>query len=264
MSLIHPSPPPGFFGRGDPAPFCVVREAGHSPLVLICDHASCTVPEPLHLLGLPQATLETHIGWDIGAAAVARLLAEALDAVLILQSYSRLVIDCNRPLSTPASIAEISDGIPIPGNAALTNLEAERRAAAIFTPYHDRIGLELDTRGTQQRPSVLVSMHSFTPVFQGFVRPWHIGTLYNRDPRVARVLMSELRADSTLVIGDNEPYAASDTTDFAIPQHGERRRLPHVGIEIRQDLISDQSGQELWARRLAKALGRSVETLAAG
>jgi predicted N-formylglutamate amidohydrolase len=230
--------------------------------VLICDHASCAVPEPLHLLGLAQATLETHIGWDIGAAAVARLLAEALDAVLILQSYSRLVIDCNRPLSTPASIVEISDGIPIPGNAALTGLEAERRAAAIFMPYHDRIRLELDTRRTQQRPSVLVSMHSFTPVFQGFVRPWHIGTLYNRDPRVARVLMSELRADPTLVIGDNEPYAASDTTDFAIPQHGERRRLPHVGIEIRQDLIADRSGQELWARLLAKSLGRSLESLA--
>jgi predicted N-formylglutamate amidohydrolase len=206
--------------------------------------------------------LQTHIGWDIGAAEVAQLLAKQLDAVLILQSYSRLVIDCNRLLNSPGSIALVSDNIPIPGNAALTSLDAEQRAAAIFSPYHDRIRLELDTRGAQQRPTVLVSVHSFTPVFQGFVRPWHVGTLYNRDPRVARALMRELRADPTLVVGDNEPYAASDATDFAIPQHAELRRLPHVGIEIRQDLIGDRAGQQLWARRLAEALTRSLESSA--
>jgi predicted N-formylglutamate amidohydrolase len=220
------------------------------------------VPARLRSLGLDQATLQTHIGWDIGAAAVARLLAHSLDAVLVLQSYSRLVIDCNRPLNSPASIAPISDTIPIPGNAALTSVEAEQRAAAIFTPYHERIGLELDNRGALQRPAVLVSLHSFTPVFQGFVRPWHVGTLYHRDARLARALMSELRTEPGLVVGDNEPYAASDTTDFAIPQHGELRQLLHVGIEIRQDLIDGGTGQQQWAHRLAIALDRSLESLA--
>jgi predicted N-formylglutamate amidohydrolase len=211
---------------------------------------------------LEPAILQTHIGWDIGAAELARLLATSLDAVLVLQSYSRLVIDCNRPLNSVASIAPISDTVPIPGNEAVSSEEAEQRAAAIFTPYHERIRFELDHREALQRPAVLVSVHSFTPVFQGFVRPWDVGTLYHRDPRLAQALMRELRTDAALVVGDNEPYAASDATDFAIPQHGELRQLLHVGIEIRQDLISEEAGQQQWARRLALALSRSVESLA--
>jgi predicted N-formylglutamate amidohydrolase len=263
VSATRPSPPPDFLGTGDPPPFRVVCEAGRSPFVLICDHASCLVPRALRSLGLEPATLQTHIGWDIGAAEVARLLANSLDAVLILQSYSRLVIDCNRPLNSPASIAPISDTIPIPANAAVSREEAQQRAAAIFTPYHERIRLELDRRGAVQRAAVLVSIHSFTPVFQGFVRPWHVGTLYNRDPRLAQALMHELATDPALVVGDNEPYAASDATDFAIPQHGELRQLLHVGIEVRQDLISEETGQQQWARRLALALNRSLQSLAA-
>ena len=256
--MIRPPPPAPLLGPDDPPPFRVICAGGRSPFLLICDHASCAIPASLGALGLDSATLRTHVGWDIGAAEVAQALANLLDAVLVLQSYSRLVIDCNRPLGTPASIAVVSDNIPIPGNAALTSFEATQRAQAIFKPYHERIGLELDTRHTQQRPAVLVSVHSFTPVFQGFVRPWHVGTLYNRDSRLAQVLMRELRTDPSLVVGDNEPYAASDATDFAIPQHGEARQLPHVGIEIRQDLIADGPGQELWARQLAAALGRSL------
>jgi predicted N-formylglutamate amidohydrolase len=264
MSPIRPLLNSGFLGPHDPPPFQVVGETGRSAFLLICDHASCRVPEPLNQLGLDPATLQTHIGWDLGAAVVAQLLSAALDAVLVLQSYSRLVIDCNRPLGSSASIATSSDNVAIPGNLALTPLEAEQRAAAIFKPYHDRIGLELNRRSAQQRPAVLVSVHSFTPVFQGFVRPWHVGTLYNRDPRLARALMRELRADSSLVVGDNEPYAASDNTDFAIPQHGELRQVAHVGIEIRQDLIGDQVGQAHWAARLSAALSRSLASLADG
>ena len=262
VSLSPLQPLAGLLGPDDPPPYRVVCEAGRSAFVLICDHASCTVPARLGLLGLDEATLRTHIGWDLGAAEVARMLALALDAVLILQSYSRLVIDCNRPLASPASIASVSDAIAIPGNAGLTAPEAEQRAAAIFTPYHDRIRRELDARAARQRATVLVSVHSFTPVFQGFVRPWHVGTLYNRDPRLARALMQELRTEAALVVGDNEPYAASDATDFAIPQHGELRELLHVGIEIRQDLIAEGAAQRDWAQRLAEALRRSLVSLA--
>jgi predicted N-formylglutamate amidohydrolase len=264
VSLSRPHPHADVLGPGDPPPYRVVGEAGRSPFVLVCDHASCTVPASLHSLGLDEATLRTHIGWDLGAAKVAEMLARALDAFLILQNYSRLVIDCNRPLMSPASIAPVSDNIPIPGNASLTKLDAEQRASAIFTPYHDRIRQEIDTRSGRHQPSVLVSVHSFTPVFQGFVRPWQVGTLYHRDPRLARALMQELRVDSELVVGDNEPYAASDTTDYAIPQHGEMRALLHVGIEIRQDLIAHLPEQQAWAHRLAEALRRSIEHLAPG
>lgn len=261
MSLSPPQLQAGLLGPDDPPPYRVVCEAGGSPFLLICDHASCTVPASLSLLGLDEATLQTHIGWDLGAAEIARMLALALDAVLILQSYSRLVIDCNRPLGSPASIALISDNVPIPGNASLSALDAEQRAAAIFTPYHDRIRRELNGRAARQQPAVLVSVHSFTPVFQGFVRPWHAGTLYHRDPRLAHALMQQLRTEAALVVGDNEPYAASDTTDFAIPQHGELRELLHVGIEIRQDLIAEAAGQRQWAQRLAEGLRHALDSL---
>jgi predicted N-formylglutamate amidohydrolase len=240
-----------------------VAATSDSPFLLICDHASSAVPAALHSLGLDPADLQKHIGWDIGAAQVARLLATRLGAFLILQNYSRLVIDCNRPLTSPDSIATMSDGILIPDNASLSKADAEGRAAAIFWPYHDRIRLELDERLARQQAAVLVSMHSFTPVFKGFVRPWHAGVLYNRDPRLARALRHALASDTQLVIGDNEPYAASDTTDYAIPQHGEGRQVLHVGVEIRQDLIAHAAGQAEWAIRMEKALISALATVAA-
>jgi predicted N-formylglutamate amidohydrolase len=195
-----------------------------------------------------------HIAWDIGAAEVAIRLAAALDAVAILQTYSRLVIDCNRRPGIPASIVRISESTRIPGNEIVTIEEAAAREREIFRPYHDRIRTELDTRQAQGRPSVLISVHSFTPRFHGNQRPWHAGVLYNRDARLARELLQRLRAEPGLVIGDNEPYSVGDTTDYTIPEHGERRGLPHVGIELRQDLISAEAGQSEWAERLARAL----------
>jgi predicted N-formylglutamate amidohydrolase len=195
---------------------------------------------------------------------VARLLAARLGAFLILQNYSRLVIDCNRPLTSPDSIAVASDGIAIPGNVGLSRADAEQRAAAIFVPYHDRIRLEIDERLNRGQATVLVSIHSFTPVFNGFVRPWHAGTLYNRDARLANALRQALAIEKPLVIGDNEPYAASDMTDYAIPQHGEKRQLLHVGVEIRQDLIAGAEGQHQWAERMEHGLISALEAVAAG
>ena len=128
-------------------------------------------------------------------------------------------------------------------------------ALAIFDPYHRRIDQIIDQRLHEGRPTVLVSLHSFTPVYAGIARPWHIGTLYHRDRTLPPLLLKALRAESDLVVGDNEPYAVSDETDYTVPVHGEMRGLPNTGIEIRQDLISDQAGEKEWADRLARILG---------
>ncbi|WP_211161774.1 N-formylglutamate amidohydrolase [Xanthomonas campestris] len=241
-------------GAGDPAPFTVHNAQAASPWLLIADHAGQRVPARLANLGLPQVELDRHIGWDIGIAQVTRLLAEALDAVAIAQTYSRLVIDCNRPDGAASRMPEISDGTTVPGNLQLTPAERQQRIDAIFAPYHGRIAAELDARAARRQPTLLVSMHSFTPLMAGQARPWHAGVLYHRDTRLAHRLLDALRAEPDLVIGDNQPYAVSDATDYAIPVYGEGRGLPHVELEIRQDLIADTAGQTAWAQRLARLL----------
>ncbi|MET0655140.1 MAG: N-formylglutamate amidohydrolase, partial [Pseudoxanthomonas sp.] len=192
-------------GSDDPAPFSVHRAHGDSPFVLIADHAGQAIPARLGDLGLSRAELDRHIGWDIGIAGVTERLAGKLDAFAILQNYSRLVIDCNRPLQAPGSIVEVSDGTRIPGNQGLDDEAKTVRALEIFAPYHARITQELDRRSEHAAAPVLVSMHSFTPVFAGFVRPWHAGVLYHRDARLARALRDALRAEPGLEVGDNEP-----------------------------------------------------------
>ncbi len=179
----------------------------------------------------------------------------------MLQRYSRLVIDCNRPLDAADSIAPRSERTVIPGNQDVGAGAAEERARAIFHPYHDDIRSALDQRQAMGRPTVLVAMHSFTPVFLDEARPWHVGVLYNRDARVARPLLRALRDEGDLVVGDNEPYAVSDATDYSIVNHGERRGLPHVELEIRQDLIATAQGQDAWAERLARLLPAAIQAI---
>ena len=253
--------PATLLGADDPAPFTVHRAHGDSPFVLIADHAGQRIPARLGDLGLAQAELDRHIGWDIGIAGLAERLSEKLDAFAILQTYSRLVIDCNRPLEAPGSIVAVSDGTAIPGNEGLDDDAKTARALEIFAPYHARITQELDRRSEESPAPVLISLHSFTPVFAGFVRPWHTGVLYHRDTRLAHALRDALRAEAGLVVGDNEPYAVSDASDFAVPVHGEQRGLLHVELEIRQDLIADTAGQEEWAERLARILPKLLPDL---
>ncbi len=212
------------------------------------------MPRKLASLGVSAADLGRHIAWDIGAAAVTIKLAATLDAFAILQRYSRLVIDCNRRPGVPTSIVRLSESTRIPGNEHVTVEEAAEREREIFRPYHERIQIELDARQRQRRPTILISVHSFTPRFHGNPRRWHAGVLYNRDPRLAVELLRRLRAEPGLVIGDNEPYSVSDATDYTIPVHGEQRGLMHVGIELRQDLITAEQGQREWTERLARAL----------
>ena len=232
-----------------------------SPFLFTCDHYGRIIPRALGDLGVPEAELTRHIAWDIGIAGVAEGLSDHLGAHLVAQRYSRLVIDCNRPPGVASSIPLISEATEIPGNEGLTTESQEARRREIFDPYHRRISEIIDARRHRRQPTVLVSLHSFTPVYAGVSRPWHVGALYNRERRLAPLLLQHLRAEGDLIVGDNEPYAATDQTDYTIPVHGEMRGLVNTGIEIRQDLIGDQSGQKQWAERLARILAAIEETL---
>src|SRR5437660_4904328 len=247
-------------GSDDVPPVLEDNAACASPFLLTCDHYGRAIPRSLGDLGLPAGELTRHIAWDPGIAGVADALSKHLGAHLIAQRYSRLVIDCNRPPDAFSCIPRISEATVIPGNEGLARDAAELRRRAVFDPYHRRIGEVIDRRLRDGVPSVLVSLHSFTAVYAGIARPWHIGTLYHRDTRLPPLLLKLLREEGELVVGDNEPYAVSDETDYTIPVHGQARGLMNTGIEIRQDLIGDPAGEKTWADRLARILGE-VETM---
>ena len=255
--------PDNLLAADEPVPATVHNENGRSPFLIVADHAGNFVPRSLGRLGIPEAELERHIAWDIGIAAVCRLLADGLDATLVQQNYSRLVIDCNRVPESETSIPEISELTPVPGNIGLSEDQKAARESEIFRPYHDRIESELERRRQSGRPVALIAMHSFTPVFKGAARPWHAGVLYNRDPRFAHILMALLKREKGFVIGDNEPYSVTDASDYTIPVHGERRGLYHVAIEIRQDLIAEVPGQQAWGVLLARLLPQAYHGLMA-
>lgn len=236
----------------------VLNADGRSAFLLVADHAGNRIPRALGDLGLDAAERERHIAWDFGIAGVCRSLSARLDATLVHQNYSRLVIDCNRPPGTPQSIPEASDGTLVPGNRGLDAAERRRREAEIFHPYHARIAAELERRKATGRPAVLIAMHSFTPVFDGLRRPWHVGVLHGRDSRLAHALLGVLRHEDGLTVGDNEPYDVSDATDWTIPVHGEQGGILHAGIEIRQDLIAGADDQAAWGARLAGLLPRAL------
>lgn len=238
----------------EPPAFTMERPQGRSEFLLVCDHASRLVPHSLGSLGLDDTQLASHIAWDIGAAGVAKRLSTALDATLLLQSYSRLVIDCNRPPGSASSIPTQSEYVRIAANEGLTVAATAARVAEIFAPYHDAISTVLEQRRLAGTRTLLVSIHSFTPVYLGQTRPWKVGLMYRDDQRLGRALLESLRQDNSLHAGENQPYAISNDTDYTIPVHAEARRLPHVGIEIRQDLITDTHGQQEWATRLAELL----------
>ena len=252
LKSVPPSAP--LLAGDDPEPVLDRQADGSSPFVFTCDHYGRLIPRALGDLGLDDGERQRHIAWDIGIAGVAEQVSAALNAHLIAQRYSRLVIDCNRPPAAASSVPPISEATAIPGNQGITQDAADERRRLIFEPYHRRIAEVLDRRVRDGKPTIIVSLHSFTPIYTGVARPWHIGTLYHRDHRLPKLLLRELRAEPELVVGDNQPYAVSDATDYTIPVHGEARGLINTGIEIRQDLITDESGQRQWAERLIRIL----------
>lgn len=242
----------------DPPVFQVDRAHGRSPILLTCDHSGRAIPRRLARLGLSEAVLDSHVAWDLGVAELGRKLAALLDAFLIVHGYSRLVIDANRPPGAPDSIATISERTRVAANEALSSREVRRRVDEIFEPYHRRIRDELDDRAARSSPCILVALHTFTPIYLGEARPWHAGVLYGRDVRLARLVLEALRRNEALVVGDNEPYSVSDDTDYTIVVHGEQRGIPHVELEVRQDLLTRESDVDLWAERIAETLLASI------
>lgn len=253
MPFLTPQPHLPLLADGDPLPVHVARPGGRSAYLLLSDHAGRQIPQRLGDLGVPPAAMDRHIAWDIGIAGVGARLSDLLDAVLIEQRYSRLVIDCNRPPGHPTSIPALSDGTPIPGNAGLASAAAQARVRSIFHPYHDAIAAELDRRDARPGTCTVIALHSFTPVFGGVPRPWHAGVLYGPNPAFAIELGQRLRKTG-LLVGDNEPYRYGGGYDYTVPTHAEPRALPYVELEIRQDLIADEPGQRHWADLLARAL----------
>jgi len=244
----------------DPPCFRVLNPEGRAPVVLTCDHASHAVPAALRNLGLPEAELHRHIGWDPGTAAVAARLSALLDAPAVLSGYSRLLIDCNRAPDDPTLICEVSDGTVVPGNRDLDAAERSRRLEQYFWPYHRAV--DAVQAAVQQRHPVtaLLSIHSFTPRLRAHdvARPWHIGVVWDRDDRLAAPLLQALRNEGDLVVGDNQPYSGRTESGFSILYHGRDRGLHHVMIEIRQDTVGSDAEIEAWAQRLDRCYRRML------
>lgn len=243
----------GLLGPDDPPPYRVLNPEGSSHAILICDHASNRIPKVLGDLGLEPANRGRHIAYDIGAAVVTERLSARLDAVALFCNYSRLVIDPNRPLGDFTSIREISDGTIVPGNRGLKPEDAAARSKEIYQPYHRSVAAVIGERRRKGVPA-LISVHSFTHFMAGQERPWHIGILSNRDRRIADPMLAWLKAHTRFNIGDNKPYSGMDPYGYSIETHALPAGLPNVLLEIRQDLIRDQAGQEEWAELIGNSL----------
>ena len=239
-------------GRDDPAPFVVIGEHGETPAVIVCDHASRAFPRAFDRLGLEELPSWQHIAWDIGAGELARGLAHALGAPAVLAGYSRLVVDCNRSPDDAEAFRTESDGWTIPGNQRLTADQRRVRLASFFDPYHECIAALLAGFRSRDTVPLLISVHSFAPTLAGEVRPWHAGVLWDHDPANAHRLLAGLRSQKGLVIGDNEPYSGKHPANYTIDHHAKANGLPHICIEVRQDLLSSPAGIEQWVRLLAR------------
>ncbi len=234
----------------------IYNPAGRAPLLLVCDHAANMVPAHLESLGLDSATLQDHVAWDIGALALARRLAMALDAPLVAASVSRLVVDPNRDHRAYDLIPTAAEDAPIPGNADLNPEARAQRISAYHEPFHEAIAAQLAARPNVQ---ALVSVHSFTPALYGRARPWHVGILHGSDARMADAMIAVLSRDPQLVVGRNEPYAPEQGVFYTMDRHANGRAT--VMIEVRNDLIRDEIGQTRWAQYLAAAAKAAMDAL---
>lgn len=239
----------------EPAPFVILNTDAIVPILLVCDHASNRFPRSLGTMGLDYLDRVSHISLDIGANAVAEILANNLGVTAVLCQYSRLIVDCNRELIDDNAFIEYSDGVDIPGNQNLQSNEKERRATEIYWPYHNAIKDQIIRLNKQGIDPVVISIHSFTPVMNGSDREWEIGVLWDKDPLTAEIFLSKL-VEAGYVVGNNKPYSGKDPEDFTIDFHAESAGLPHVGIEISQNLINYDDGVE----RVSNTLKEIIST----
>ncbi len=234
-------------------PYEIVAGQGHVRLILLCDHASNRIPAEYGDLGLDASQFERHIAYDIGAASLTRGLAGRLGATAVLSCFSRLLIDPNRGMDDPTLIMRLSDGAAVPGNRDVDEDERARRIARFHQPYHHAIAAVVAETKAQGHVPFLVSLHSFTPVWRGWQRPWHVGILWDKDEGVARAMIRGFLAQGDLVVGDNEPYHGALEGD-TLNTHGTKSGLPHALIEVRQDLIAAKTGVDEWVERVAKVI----------
>lgn len=240
-------------------PYGVINPDGASDLLLLCEHALPRIPRRLAHLGLPKSERMRHIGWDIGALALARDLSARLDAPLFHTGYSRLVVDCNRPLDNPSLMPETSETTAIPGNRNLAARERTERLETFFHPFHAAVSRRLDLRTAAGRQTFVVGIHSYTPVYKGVARPWHAGILYAKSAGFSGRMIRALAQEGGLEIGDNEPYRI-DHDDYTVPVHADARGLPGLLIEVRHDLISTAQGVADWAARLDRCLRLAMDS----
>jgi predicted N-formylglutamate amidohydrolase len=245
-------------GRDDPSPIFVTNPDGGSTFLIIGDHAGRAVPAALGDLGLPAEAMDRHIAWDIGVAGLGERLARDLDACFIRQTYSRLVIDCNRGPDAPDAAPAISDRTAIPANQGLSPADLKVRRREICDPYQADIAESLDRRQAQGHATVLFSLHSFTPRYGEQVRPWRFGVLHRGDSEMSRRMLALLRERLGDAVGDNQPYAM-DGIDYTVPLHADARGLDYLELEVRQDLIGDEAGQDEAAAFLAPILRAALQ-----
>lgn len=251
-----PHPETSLLSGDEPSPFYVVNPLAEAPILLVCDHASCRFPKALNNLGLDPFARRCHLAIDIGAGSLTEKLARHLGVTAVIAQYSRLVVDCNRELMDPGAFLEYGDGILVSGNRNLTQAEKDRRADAIYWPYHHAIDEQVKRLRAIGPPPAFISIHSFTPVLNGVARDVEMGVLWDADSRLSDIFIEDFRA-AGYPTGDNEPYSGRAPQDFTIDHHAEEIGLPHVGIEVRQDLIDDISGID----EVAPVMQRIIESI---
>lgn len=253
-----PAEPSAFIAAEDGEAHVVLAGRADAGLIIVCDHAGNAFPPGYGTLGLPASEMERHIAYDIGAAALTRGLAQTFGVPAVLSRFSRLLIDPNRGDDDPTQIMRLSDGAIVPGNRHLDDAERDKRRRLYYAPYHQAIRRVVDQCLATGVMPTLLSIHSFTESWKGVPRPWHVGILWDRDPRLAEPLIEAFAASGDLIVGDNEPYHGGLEGD-CMWQHGTSRGLPHAIIEVRQDLIRDAAGQAAWTRRIADVVASLVD-----
>ena len=245
-------------GPNDLPAFDVINENGSAPFLLVCDHARNRIPESLKQLGVADWVLDKHVASDMGARDLTLALSKRFDAPAVLSNFSRLVIDPNRPIDSRAAFVRVSDGIAIPGNIELTPEDRQRRIDELFHPYHAAIETKLASFEQIGKVPALISIHTCTPVFDRVVRRWHIGVMWDKDPRLAKRVLAALAPVPDICVGDNEPYSGAHPHDFTIDNHAENNGYPCIGIEVRQDLVESPEGVEKWGTLLGDALAEAT------
>jgi len=240
----------------EPGPFKIINPLASQPLLLVCDHASCRFPESVNDLGLDPVARRGHLAVDIGAGALTEKLAASLGATAVMAQYSRLVVDCNRQLMDPGAFLEFGDGVLVPGNRNLDQTSKDLRAQALYWPYHQAVAQQVQRLSKAGIVPAFIAVHSFTPVLNGKARPWQMGVLWDTDTRLRDIFLAGFSA-AGYEVGDNEPYSGKAPQDFTVDHHAEEPGLPHVGIEIRQDLI----GKDVGVEKIAELMHQIIKSI---